>query len=380
MQIVTAEAIPVRIPLIHPFTIAPGTLTHSNHVLVRMEDDKGQIGWGECTTFHSVYGYDQKSLYDVLTTYLIPAVKGYDPRNMEDLHQRMDQAMPFNLMAKCGIDLAAYDLIGQADGVPVHSLTGCKRVDRIPVTAAVGIDSPRQTAAMAEQLVAKGFNTIKLKIGLDPGKDLERVRIVRETLGNEIKLRVDVNQGYDRSTALEVLEKMEPVALEWIEQPLPDWDLEGLAMLADRLETPIALDESVYTVHDAQRALVIGAADVINIKVPKCGGVYRSQKIAELCKKNNIPCFLGGCIETTPGTAAQAHFYTSTPNIVSAAEMEGPWCYVDDVVKKLMKIEKGMIEIPDGPGFGVTIDEEKIARYRIDFSKFCKKRKKGTDL
>jgi len=367
MKIVAAKAIPVRIPLNHPFTIALGTLTHSNHVLVRMEDDSGRIGWGECTTFHSVYGYDQKSLYDVLTTYLIPAVKGYDPRNMEVLHQRMDQAMPFNLMAKCGIDLAAYDLVGKADGVPVHSLTGGKRVDRIPVTAAVGIDSPAQTAAMAEQLVAKGFNTIKIKIGLDSGKDLERVRLVRKTLGDEIKLRVDANQGYDRSTALKVLEQMEPIALEWIEQPLPDWDLEGLAMLADRLETPIALDESVYTVHDAQRAIVAGAADVINIKVPKCGGIYRSQQIAALCEQNNIPCFLGGCIETTPGTSAQAHFYTSTPNIISAAEMEGPFCYVDDIVKDIMDIENGMIKIPEGPGFGITIDEKKVARYRISF-------------
>ncbi len=367
MKIVAAEAIPVRIPLLHPFTIALGTLTHSNHVLVRMKDDKGRVGWGECTTFHSVYGYDQKSLYNVLTSHLIPAVIGYDPRNMEILHQRMDQAIPFNLMAKCGIDLAVYDLVGQAQNVPVYDLTGGKRVDQIAVTAAVGIDTPEQTAAMAEQLVAKGFNTIKIKIGLEPDKDLERVKIVRETLGNKIKLRVDANQGYDRSTALKVLEKMEPVALEWIEQPLPDWDLEGHAILADHLETPIALDESIYTVHDAQKAIALGAADVINIKVPKCGGIYRSQKIAAFCEQNNIPCFLGGCIETTPGTAAQAHFYTSTPNIISAAEMEGPWCYTDDIVNNLMDIENGMIIIPEGPGFGITIDEEKIYSYKIDF-------------
>lgn len=367
MKIVTAQAIPIKIPLKHPFTIALGTLTHSNHVLIRMKDDQGRVGWGECTTFHSVYGYDQKSLYDTLTTYLIPAILGYDPRNMEVLHQRMDLAIPFNLMAKCGIDLAAYDLVGQTDGVSIHSLTGGKRVDRISVTAAVGIGSPGQTAAMAEQLVVKGFNTIKIKIGLDPDKDLERVKIVRKALGDEIKLRVDANQGYDRTTALNVLEQMESIGLEWIEQPLPDWDLEGHAMLADHLETPIALDESVYTVHDAERAIAAGAADVINIKVPKCGGIYRSQKIAALCQEKGIACFLGGCLETTPGTAAQAHFYTSTPNIISAAEMEGPWCYIDDVVKDLMETEKGVIKIPEGPGIGVTIDEEKVNRYKIDF-------------
>ena len=367
MKIVHAEAIAIRIPLKHPFTIALGTLTHSNHVLVRMVDDEDKIGWGECTTFHSVYGYDQKSLYNTITDYLIPAVKGLDPRNMVTLHQRMDQAIPFNLMAKCGMDLAAYDLIGKTDDVPVYSLVGGKRVDRIPVTAAVGIGPRMETAAMAKELVEEGFNVIKIKIGLDPLEDLERVKAVREAVGDGIQLRVDGNQGYDRKTALRVLTEMAPFALEWIEQPLPDWDIEGLAMLTERLDTPIAVDESVYTPYDAHRVITACAADVVNIKVPKCGGIYRSQKIAALCESAGMPCFLGGCVETTPGTAAQAHFYTATSNVISAAEMEGPWCYVDDVVEKTMDIDRGMVKIPENPGIGVAIDEEKVNRYRVTF-------------
>lgn len=368
MKIVSAEAIPIRIPLKHPFTIALGTLTHSNHVLVRMEDDHGRIGWGECTTFHSVYGYDQRSLYHVLTTYLIPAVTGCDPRDMGLLHARMDMAIPFNLMAKCGIDLAAYDLAGRADNLPVSRLAGTRRTDRVAVTAAVGIGSPQESAAMAEALVARGFSTIKIKIGTDPDADLNRVRAVRSAVGNNICLRVDANQGYDRSTALATLEKMASSVLEWIEQPLPDWDFEGHAMLAKHLETPIALDESVYTVHDVARVAALRAADVINIKVPKCGGIYPSRRIAELCKKLGLGCFLGGCLETTLGTSAQAHFYASTPNVVSAAEMEGPWCYVDDVVDTFLEINDGMVTVPEGPGLGIEINEEKLTRYRVSFS------------
>ncbi len=367
MKIVDVQVFAIRIPLKHPFTIALGTLTHSNHVLVRLADDENRVGWGESTTFHSVYGYDQKSLYHVLTDHLIPAVKGIDPRNMGLLHQRMDQAIPGNLMAKCALDLAAYDLVGRADGVPIHSLVGGKRVDRIPLTAALGIVSPREAAARAKDLIAEGFEVIKVKIGLDAEKDLERIKAVREAVGDGVKLRVDANQGYDRSDAISVLSRMEALDLEWIEQPLPDWDLAGLAMLADRLDTPIALDESVYTLHDAQRVIAAGAADVVNIKVPKCGGIYRCQKIAALCEEAGIPCFLGGCLETTPGTAAQAHFYCATQNIISAAEMEGPWCYVDDVVRDPLELAQGMVKVPDGPGLGVIIDEEKVARYRIDF-------------
>ncbi len=367
MKIVHAEAIPIRIPLKHPFAIALGTLTHSNHVLVRMKDDRGRVGWGETTTFHSVYGYDQKSLYHVLTDHLIPAVMGLDPRNMALLHSTMDRAIPFNLMAKCGIDLAAYDLVGRADGVPIHLVAGGRRVDRVPLTAALGLGTRRETEDRAKELVSQGFQVIKIKIGLDPAQDLERVKAVCETVGDGIKLRVDGNQGYDRAEAMAILSRMEALGLEWIEQPLPYWDLEGLAFLADHLQTPIAVDESVYTPQDAHRIITARAADVVNIKVPKCGGIYRARKIAALCEGAGIPCFLGGCLETTPGTAAQAHFYAATGNVISAAEMEGPWCYTDDVVKQPLELVEACVKVPRGPGSGVAIDEEKIDRYRLRF-------------
>jgi o-succinylbenzoate synthase len=366
MKIVDAEVFAIRIPLKHPFTIALGTLTHSNHVLVRMSDDDNRVGWGESTTFHSVYGYDQKSLYHVLNDHLLPAVSGMDPRNMSLLHQKMDQAIPRNLMAKCAVDLAAYDLAGQAAAAPIYSLIGGRRVDRIPVMAALGIVSASQAAARAKELVAEGFEVIKIKIGSNAEQDVERIKAVRETVGDTIRLRVDANQGYDRATARRVLTCLEPLALEWIEQPLPDWDLEGLAELTGSFDTPLAVDESVYTVHDARRVIAMKAADVVNIKVPKCGGIYRSQQIADVCQSKGIPCFLGGCLETSPGAAAQAHFYTATPNVISAAEME-PWQYVDDIVTSPMVMKNGSVQIPQGSGLGVVIDEDKVDYYRVTF-------------
>ncbi len=366
MQIIDAKAMPIRIPLKHPFKIALGTLTHSNHVLVRMQDDQGRIGWGECTTFHSVYGYDQKALFNVLTDHLIPAVQGADPRNMVDLHHRMDQAIPFNQMAKCGIDLAAYDLAAQAADVPIYQLIGGKRADHVPVTAAIGITAPEEAAAMARDSAAQGYKVIKIKIGLDHNADIKRVSAVRHAVGDQIQLRVDGNQDYDRAEALRVLPQMESLGLEWIEQPLPYWDIDGLAQLAQRLDTPIAVDESVYTLHDAHRVIAAGAADVVNIKLPKCGGLYPSRQIAALCQGAGIPCFLGGCLETSPGAAAQSHFYLSTPNVISAAEME-PWCYTDDVVVNPLKMENGAVKAPHGPGLGVNIDENQTARYQVAF-------------
>ncbi|MCU0591697.1 MAG: hypothetical protein MUC57_09505 [Desulfobacterales bacterium] len=364
MKIARAEAIPIRIPLKKPFTIALGTLTHTNHVLVRMADDEGRVGWGETTTFHSVYGYDQKSLVNVLTDHLIPAVLGLDPRDRVALHQRMELAIPFNTMAKTGIDLATYDLIAQAAAAPIHALIGGARVERVPVVGVVDIVPPPQAEAMAKNLTGRGYRVIKVKIGLDAQQDIQRVKTVRKAVGDGIRIRVDGNQGYDRATAMWVFARMEEVGLEWIEQPLPHWDLEGLQALCQRLDTPVAVDESVHTPEDAMRVLRTGAADVVNIKVTKCGGIDRSQKIAAICAAAGIPCYVGGCIETHPGVAASVHFYAATPNIVSAAELRAESAYVDDVVVTPLAEQDGAIALPRGPGLGVAVDEEKVARYR----------------
>ena len=367
MTIVDAEAIPIRIALKQPFRIAVGTITHTNHVLVRMTDDQGRVGWGEADTFHAVYGYDQRALYQVLTDHLIPAVRGLDPRNIVQLHETMDRAIPKNLMAKTGIDIAAYDLAAQAAGQPIHVLCGGKRVDRVPQIGVVGIVPEKEAAEYAVSLLKDGYRTIKMKIGDRAVEDASRVKAVRRAVGEEVPIRVDGNAGYDRAEAIRAFRLMEGVGLEWIEQPLPGWDLEGMAELAGRLDTPIAVDESMYTPEDAFHCIAAGAADVVNIKVAKCGGIYRSQKIAATCEAAGVPCFLGGCIETSVGTAAAVHFYAATTNVISAAEIHGSPFYVDDVAVNPFVAEDGAIAVPDAPGLGIEVDEDKVNAYRISY-------------
>jgi muconate cycloisomerase len=234
------------------------------------------------------------------------------------------------------------------------------------VIGVVDIVPPSQAEEMARELASHGHTVIKVKIGLDARQDLLRVEAVRKAVGDGVRIRVDGNQGYDRATSIWVFSRMEPLGLEWIEQPVPHWDLEGLQALCQRLDTPVAVDESVHTPEDAMRVIRAGAADVVNIKVTKCGGIDRSQKIAAICAAAGLPCYVGGCIETHPGVAASAHFYAATPNIVSAAEIRGESAYVDDVVVEPLQEVKGEIQLPEGPGLGVMVDEEKVARYRAD--------------
>jgi muconate cycloisomerase len=223
---------------------------------------------------------------------------------------------------------------------------------------------PHQEATkMAVQFVQYGLRCLKIKIGLDPKEDIERVRVVREAVGPDIKLRIDGNQGYDRASALKVSLAVEEFDLQWIEQPLPDWDLEGLAMLADAVHTPIAVDESLYTLHDVYKIAKAKAADVINIKVSKCGGITNSLKIACAAESVGIPCFLGGCIETGVGTAAALHFGACSPNLVPGLEIAGSGPFTDDIITGPFVAEHGVVHLPEGPGLGVTVNEEKLRFY-----------------
>ncbi len=363
MKIMSVEAFPAALPLKKPFTIALGTMTHSPHVVVKMTTDDGIIGYGEASTWHVVYGYDQHELVWVIDRYLGPAVKGMDPADLEAIHARMDAVIPKNLMAKAGIEIACQDARAKALGTSVSRLIGGTLKAPLEVIEVVDIVPHQEAAKMAREFVKLGLRCLKIKIGLNPKEDIERVRVVREAVGPDIRLRIDGNQGYDRASALKVSLAVEKFDLQWIEQPLPDWDLEGLALIADAVHTPIAVDESLYTLHDVYKLAKAKAADVINIKVSKCGGITNSLKIASAAESVGIPCFLGGCIETGVGTAAALHFGACSPNLFPGLEIAGSGPFTDDIIEKPFVAQNGVVHLPDGPGLGVTVNEEKLKFY-----------------
>lgn len=363
MKIASVEAFPVSLPLKKPFTIALGTMTHSPHVVVKMTTEDGIVGYGEASTWHVVYGYDQHELAWVIDHYLGPAVRGMDVTDLESIHARMDAVLPKNLMAKAGIEIACQDARAKTLGTSLSRLIGGVQKNPLEVIEVVDIVPTKDAAKMAVRFVQSGFRCLKIKIGLDPKEDIERVRVVREAVGPDIRLRIDGNQGYDRTSALKVSLAVEELDLQWIEQPLPDWDLEGSAMLADAVHTPIALDESLYTVHDVYKIAKAKAADVINIKVSKCGGITNSFKIAYAAQSMGIPCFLGGCIETGVGAAAALHFGACSPNLFSGLEIAGSGPFTDDIITEPFVAQHGAVRLPEGPGLGVAVDEEKLRFY-----------------
>jgi o-succinylbenzoate synthase len=373
MKIVKVEAFPVSLPLKKPFTIALGTMTHSPHAVVRITTDEGVVGYGEASTWHVVYGYDQHELVWAIEQYLGPAVMGMDVSDIEAILARMDMVLPKNLMAKAGVEIACQDARTKALGASLSQVIGGPLRYPIEAIEAIDIVPLEEASRMAARYVENGFRYIKIKIGLDWKEDVERVRVVRETVGPEIQIRVDGNQGYDRASAMKACQVMEQFELQWIEQPLPDWDLEGLALLAEALWTPIAVDESIYGIHDVYKVVKAKAADVINIKVPKCGGISPSLKIAHAAISMGVPCFLGGCIETGVGAAAALQFGACAPNLVKGVELIGSSAFTDDIITEPLITDHGVFNLPQKTGIGVEVDEAKLERYSKVKTKYPKK-------
>jgi L-Ala-D/L-Glu epimerase len=364
LKITKVEAFPTPLPLRKPFAIALGTMTHSPNVVVRVSTDEGVVGYGEASTWHLVYGYDQQSIVQAIERHLGPAIIGMDPLDMRGVGGRMDLVLPKNRMAKAGVETACQDLRGKAAGLPLARLLGGTTREAVAVIEVIDIVPPAEAEILARLWVEKGFQCIKIKVGLNVSEDIERVRVVRETVGPAMRLRVDGNQGYDRASAMKACKGFEAFDLQWIEQPLPDWDFEGLAALARTFATPIAVDESISGLHDVYRVATTGAADVINIKIAKCGGITNSLKIAHAAEAAGLPCFLGGCIETGVGTAAALHFAAACPNLVPEVEIPGGEVFTDDIITRPFVTDHGMIMLPPGPGIGVEVDEDKLKMYQ----------------
>jgi L-alanine-DL-glutamate epimerase-like enolase superfamily enzyme len=276
----------------------------------------------------------------------------------------MDVVLPKNQMAKAGVETACQDVRGKVAGLPLTRLLGGAVREAVEVIAAVDIVPLSEAETLTKLWVEKGFGCIKIKVGLNASEDVERVRVVRETAGPAMRLRVDGNQGYDRASAMKACRAFEAFDLQWIEQPLPDWDFEGMAALARNFSTPIAVDESITGLHDVYRVATTGAADIINIKIAKCGGITNSLKIAHAAEAAGLPCFLGGCIETGVGTAVALHFAASCPNLVPEVEIPGSEVFTDDIVTEPLIADNGRIPLPKKPGIGVEVSEDKLKMYR----------------
>jgi muconate cycloisomerase len=352
------------------------------YVLVKMTDELGAEGWGEAPAlkdwggeFGRYFGESPGTTVEVITRHLAPAVKGCTPGEIVDLHARMDHAIKGYPYAKAAVEFAAYDLAGKQCGLPVYRLLGGAIRRRIPVTHSIGLIGFGEAEQEVAQVVAEGIRTIKIKVGVDPDRDVEMVRRIRDTVGTGIALCVDANQGYRTpGEAIRTLRRMERFDLIYFEQPVEG--IERLAQVARAIDVPVMADESAWNAHDIIQIIEQRAAQIVSIYTTKPGGLYRAMEAAAVARAAGIICNVNGSVETGVGNLANLALAAAAPAVVlscvvpvstpaeaQTGQIAGIY-YKDDLIAQPMRLVDGAIELPTGSGMGIAVDKDKIARYR----------------
>ncbi len=326
-----------------PFRISRGVQTIARNVLTQITADEA-VGLGEAAP-SGYYGERRESVYMALADF--SEHLGDDPSRIEDIMAALDTRLRHgNAAAKASVDMALYDILGKRLGAPVYELLGLNP-ERTPVTSfTIGIDEPAEMAKKAAA-AAKRYPTLKIKVGT--GRDLEIVRAIREATG--ATLRVDANAAWTAKEAVRLIRELEPYGLEFVEQPLPPGDIEGLRFVREHVTLPVIADESCVTLEDIPR--MVGVVDGINIKLMKCGGIHHALKMIHTARAHHMKVMLGCMIESSLAITAAAHI---SP-LVDYADLDGNLLTSDDPYEGV-KIEKGKLMLPDRAGLGVRPRDE----------------------
>jgi len=357
MKITSVQTKLVDIPCRTLATSYRDPLTHKLHTLVAIHTDNNLTGLGEASPLTYFTGETAESVQLIIQNIFADFLVGQDPFDHEKIHAWMNRFYPRNTTAKAALDIALYDLTGKALKVPIYKLLGGRNLDCIPLARGIGIRDIDETVKEAVAAVGSGFQTVKLKIGLNDDRDLTAIKEVRNAVGDGINLRVDANQGYEPKAAIALIRKLEPVGIQYVEQPVAAHDLVGLAHVRSSVGVPVAADESLQGLSEALDMIRLDAVDIFVIKLIKVGGIYPAKKIIALAEAANKRCVTVSPYEIGIGAAAGAHLTMSSTTFTMACEFLDPTFRPDEPTIGL-KIENGLLHVPTKPGLGVEYKKD----------------------
>ena len=366
-RVETVSTTLVDLPLHRPHQFRDSTLDVQAVLLVRVATGDGVVGVGEGVVPGGPWwgGESVETMQVVVDRYLAPLAVGADLGRLPALRGRMDRLVAANPFAKCALETAMWDAWARTLGLPLHALLGGRCRDALPVTWAIGAADPDVVVdeAMA-RIESGGHASIKLKMGaLEPAADTARVEKIASSLAQVTSVRVDLNGAWDELTATRLLPRLEQAGIDLVEQPTPAWDLDALARLSGLLRIPVMADESLRTDHDALTLATRRAADVFSLKIGKSGGYLATRQIAAVAQAAGIPCHGGTGIESSLGTLAGAHLLATLPAVTYGSELFGPLLMTDGLLAEPPDYRDGALHLPDGPGLGIDLDEDRVARY-----------------
>jgi len=353
MKIKQVEIGKLSIPLIKPFKTALRVLHVSETLVVKVHLENGLVGYGAASPTAVITGDTLGSIKGALNEVLIPRVLGLEIYNFELILATINDSLVRNQSAKAALDMAVYDLLGKVYSVPLYRLLGGYR-SSVTTDITVSINSPAEMTADAQKAVQDNFVTLKIKVGGEVRQDIERVQGVREAVGPGIKIRLDANQGWAPKEAIKAITAMEDLGLnlELVEQPVKAHDLDGLKQVTEQVETPIMADESVFSPEDAMRVLKNRAADLINIKLMKAGGIHNALKINALAESCGVECMVGCMIENKIGITAAAHLAAAKKNI-TRIDLDAPYLLAQEPVAGGVELDGPRLVLPERAGLGV---------------------------
>ena len=350
------ELYKLSIPLIEPFTTSLGTETSADNVLVKIFTEEGIIGFGECSPYMPINGESTDTCM-VVGKYFAKALIGKDALQIEDCIRLMDKIIYGNASIKSAFDMAIYDIASQHAGVPLYKFLGGENNKVIVTDYTVSIDEPQKMAADALKIKNEGYPAIKVKLGLDGKKDVERIRAIRAAVGNEIPLRIDANQGWKVKEAIETLNALKEFDIQHCEEPIARWKFMKLPKVKKNSPIPIMADECCGDEHDAERLIELKACDYMNIKLGKSGGIFKALKMVRLAEAANIHLQVGAFLESRLAMTAFAHFALCSP-IIEHYDFDTALMFSEDPVTGGIKYEKnGVVKVPEVVGLGATIGE-----------------------
>ncbi len=365
MKITHVETFAYGIP-VKGFADAYTSFDRSNAVLVKIHTDSGHTGIGEaCAWEPEFYGESWESILAMIDNYAAPALIGEDPRNINRLMLMLDQILARITCVKEGIDLALHDLLGKVLGVPVYQLLGGKFRDAVEVASEIGIDTPESMGESASKVFAMGIRTIKIKGSDDMELDIARIHAVRDAVGPAAGLRLDPNAAWTTIGTMRVMRAVAECNLQLLEQPIPTWDLPGLAHIRAKLDVPVMADESVWTPQDAVRLHDYKACDLLNLKIAKTCGLHLAKKLEATAEALGMICIAGTELEPGISAVAKIHFAASMRNHPIPSEFTELTQVDGSILTEPLRLVEGCLPVPEGPGFGVGIDEGALKEYAL---------------
>ncbi|WP_201352274.1 dipeptide epimerase [Hydrogenimonas urashimensis] len=333
----------VHIPLEKPFVTALRRVETATALRLELVSAEGWIGVGEAPPTVAITGESLEDIAHTLEARLLPQLLHRNLSTIDEAQEILHAARAGHTSAKAAADIALYNLFAQKEGMPLHAFLGGKRRP-VKTVVTISLDTPKAMRRDALAAYARGYDLLKIKVGEKDGKDIARVRAIREVLPGATLL-VDANQAWSERATLEFIEASHALDIELIEQPLPAHDLARMRRITACSPIPILADEAAFTLEDVRRVMETEAAHMVNVKLMKCGGIHKAKEILQWCRSHEVPVMLGSMLETPASIEASLHLAATFTDVIRYADLDSPLLYKEIPRRCNIRAEKNLLRL-----------------------------------